>query len=130
MQKVNYVRLYADEQGESHFEDIEVELPLVDFAPPAGPLNFAPFLPVKQSQLIGFPVGWAGDANHPTPSRMLFCVLKGEFHVTASDGTSRRFPVGSLLLQEDTWGKGHSSRIIGEVEGLIFAVTLADTGEA
>ena len=130
MQIVNYVRLYTDEQGESHFEDLEIELASVDFAPPAGPLNFAPFLPVEQSRFLGFPVGWAGEAYHSVPSRQVFCVLKGEFQGTASDGTSRRFPVGSLLLQEDTWGKGHSSRITGEVEGLIFAVTLADTGEA
>jgi len=43
MQKVNYVRLYTDESGESHFEDLELELPPVDFAPPAGPLNILPF---------------------------------------------------------------------------------------
>ena len=43
MQKVNYVRLYTDESGESHFEDFELELPPVDFAPPAGPLNILPF---------------------------------------------------------------------------------------
>ena len=130
MQIVNYVRLYTDEQGESHFEDLEIELASVDFAPPAGPLNVAPFLPVERSQLVGFPVGWAGEAYHPAPSRQVFVVLQGEFYATASDGTSRFFPVGSILLLEDTWGKGHSTRVTSESEGLIFAVTLADTGEA
>ena len=129
MQIVNYVRLYTDDEGESHFEDLELELPSVEFAPPAGPLNVAPFLPVERSQLVGFPVGWAGEAYHPVPGRQVFCALQGEFHVTASDGTSRSFPVGSILLLEDTWGKGHSTRLTGESEGLIFAVTLAEAEE-
>ena len=42
MQVAKYVRMYADEDGESHFEDIETELQPMDFAPPAAPLNVAP----------------------------------------------------------------------------------------
>ena len=129
MQKVNYVRIYTDESGESHFEDLELELVSVDFAPPAAPLNIAPFLPVEKSLLIGFPVGWSGEAFHPSPNRQVLCFLQGEFSVTASDGTSRSFPVGSILLHEDTWGKGHSSSITSDTEGLVFAVTLADIEE-
>ena len=127
MQKVNYVRLYTDENGESHFEDLELELPPVDFAPPAGPLNILPFFSVEKSILMGVPVGWAGEAFHPVPIRSIICVLQGEYQLIASDGTSRNFPTGSIVLAEDTWGKGHSSRITSETEGLIFVVTLADT---
>ena len=39
MQKANYVRLYADDIGESHFDDLVTELLPIDFAPPAGPMN-------------------------------------------------------------------------------------------
>ena len=130
MQIVNYVRLYTDEQGESHFEDLEVELRPVDIAPPAGPLNILPFFPVEKSILMGIPVGWAGEEFHPVPSRSIICVLQGEYQVIASDGTSRDFPAGSIVLAEDTWGKGHSSALKSETEGLIFVVTLADTEEA
>lgn len=34
---MKYTRIYGDPIGESHFEDVEVELKLVDFAPPAAP---------------------------------------------------------------------------------------------
>jgi len=36
--------------------------------------------------------------------------------------TARRFKAGSVLLAEDMWGTGHSSRVIGDVEclGLVF----------
>ena len=129
MQKVNYVRLYTDEKGESHFEDLELELPPVDFAPPAGPLNILPFFPVEKSILMGVPVGWAGEAFHPVPIRSIMCLLQGEYQITASDGTSRNFPAGSMFLAEDTWGKGHTTSLKSETEGLILVVTLSDSEE-
>ena len=55
----------------------------------------------------------------------MFCTLRGEYEVTASDGEVRCFPVGSLLLLEDTTGKGHASRIVGG-DVLVLAVALAD----
>jgi hypothetical protein len=36
---ITYARLYADDQGESHFEDIEIDLALTEYAPPAPPLR-------------------------------------------------------------------------------------------
>ena len=127
MRNAKYVRLYADESGESHFEDLEVELEPVDFAPPAAPLHIAQFLPASQSLWVGAPAGWAGETPHPTPQRQIFCTLQGEYEVTASDGGIRRFPTGSVLLIEDTWGKGHSTRITSNDGGLVFAVVLSDS---
>ena len=125
MQHAQYIRLYTDEDGESHFEDLDITLSPVDFAPPAAPLNIAQFLPTAQSLWIGAPAGWAGETPHPSPRRQIFCVLQGEWEVTASDGTNRHFSTGSVLLLEDTWGKGHSTRVIND--GLIFAVALAES---
>lgn len=127
MQHAKYMRLYADDRGESHFEDLEIALAPVDFAPPAAPLNIAQFLPTAQSLWVGAPVGWGGEVPHPSPHRQIFCVIQGEFEVTASDGTVRRFPVGSVLLLEDTRGKGHSTRVLGNDDVLIFGVVLADS---
>ena len=126
MQQANYVRLYADESGESHFEDVEVPLEPVDFAPPAAPLNVASFLPTTESLWVGVPSGWAGETPHPVPRRQVFWFVQGDFEATASDGASRRFPPGSMLVLEDTYGKGHSTRIISEEGALVFAVVLAD----
>ena len=126
MQQAKYVRIFSDENGESHFEDLEVPLPPVDFAPPAAPLNIAQFLPATQTLWVGLPEGWAGEAFHPSPRRQIFCLMQGEAEVTASDGTMRAFPVGSVLLLEDTTGKGHSTRVTSQVDVLIFAVVLAD----
>lgn len=127
MQYAQYIRLYSDENGESHFEDLEIELAPVDFAPPAAPLNIGQFLPTAQSLWVGAPAGWAGEKPHPSPRRQIFCTVQGKYEVSASDGTVRYFPAGSVLFLEDTWGKGHSTRIVSEEDVLIFGIVLADS---
>jgi hypothetical protein len=126
MQHAQYVRLYADESGESHFEDLEVTLSPTGFAPPAAPLNIANFLPTGQSLWVGAPLGWEGEEPHPNPQRQIFCTVQGEYEVTASDGSQRRFPVGRVFVLEDTRGKGHATRILGEEDTLILGVVLAE----
>ncbi len=123
--QATYVRLYADETGESRFEKLALSMAQMDFAPPAPPLLTAQFLPTTQSFLVGTPSGWNGEVPHPSPRRQIFCVLQGDFRITASNGDVRYFSCGDLLLLEDTWGKGHSTRITSEEDVLIFAVALA-----
>ena len=125
-QQAHYVRIYTDDSGESHLEDLDISLAPVDFAPPAEPLNIAQFLPAKQSLWVGFPAGWSGEAQHPSPQRQIFVVLQGEFEITASDGAIHGFGTGGVLLMEDTWGKGHSTRKIGNDGGMVLGVVLAD----
>ena len=119
------VRVYSGSDGESHFEDLAISLAPVDFAPPAGPLNVAQFFPATQSFWVGFPAGWAGETPHPSPQRQIMVVLQGDLEAIASDGAVRRLGPGGVILMEDTWGKGHSTRVIGNDEGLIFGVVLA-----
>lgn len=123
--EASYVRIFADDDGESHFEDLDVVLEPQDFAPPAPPLNIAPFLPASGTLWVGAAADWAGDAPHPAPQRQVFCAIQGTYEVTASDGEARRFGPGSVLLLEGTTGRGHSTSIVGDEEALLFAVALA-----
>ena len=106
-----YTRLYTDDQGESHFEDVEIDLTLTGYAPPAPPLELSSVTPAEQFGFMNTPAGWSSDW-HPTSARNLFCVLTGKWEVTASDGETRSFSAASVLLVEDTSGKGHTSRVI------------------
>ncbi len=126
MHRAHYVRLFADERGESHFEEIDIELAPVDFAPPAAPLHVVALFPATGCGFVCAPAEWAGQVPHPAPRRRVFCGLRGEYEITASDGAVRRFPVGAVLLLEDTTGKGHSTRITSDEEALVFVVTLAE----
>ena len=119
-----YVRLYADESGESHFADVEEELTLLEFVPPAAPLNLSPFFPASQTAFFGAPAGWQGDW-HPSPARNLFVVISGEWEIEASVGETRRFAAGSILLVEDTRGKGHTSRVVSDEDSLAVLVQLS-----
>lgn len=123
--KFKYVRLYADRSGESHFEDLEEELTLTNFAPPASPAYLSSFTPAAQTGVLAAPSGWHGDW-HPSPARNLFFVLSGEWEIEASDGEVRRFGPGNILRVEDTTGKGHASRVISESESLAGMVQLSD----
>jgi mannose-6-phosphate isomerase-like protein (cupin superfamily) len=117
---MKYTRVFADEKGETHFEDVEVELELVDFAPPASPLMLSRFNPATRYAFCMFPSGWFGDW-HPTPRKQFFFGLSGEYEVKVSDGESRVFGPGSVVLVEDVAGKGHVTRAVGS-EGVLTAI--------
>ena len=127
MDNAKYVRIYTDEAGESHFEDLETELIFMDFAPPAAPLPIAPFLASAEIQWLGVPLEWEGDVPHPVANRSVFVTTQGEYEVTASDGDVRRFPAGAAFLLEDTWGKGHRTAVTSDVDAVILVITVAET---
>lgn len=120
---MRYARLFADDSGESHFDDIEIEFMATDYVQSAPPLDFSASLPASQVAFMRAPGGWASDF-HVSSGRNMFVVLSGVWEVTASDGESRHFAVGSALLVEDTTGKGHSSRIVSDTESVAVLVPL------
>ncbi len=109
---MKYTRLYADDQGVSHFEDLEFELSEADFAPPAVPLNVSTPFAVEQCLFASVPPNWDGGW-HPAPRRQFWMQLAGEVEVKAGDGERRRFGPGSVVLLEDVSGRGHVTRIVG-----------------
>jgi hypothetical protein len=120
-----YARLYSDAAGESHFDDVEIDLASNDYAPPAPPLFLSDITAATKFRFMQAPGGWASDW-HTSSTRTMFFVLKGEWEVTASDGESRRFGAGSALLVEDTTGKGHASRVTSEEGSLAAMVELTE----
>lgn len=120
---MKYTRIYADPAGKSHFEDVEVELRQVNFAPPAPPLNLSSFSPALQYAFCSFPTGWWGDW-HPAPQRQIFFLLSGETGAQVSDGEVRHFRAGNVLLVEDTAGKGHVSWVMSKTDSLAAVVQL------
>jgi hypothetical protein len=120
---MKYARLYADDAGGSHFEDVEVELTPINYAPPAPPVSLSALAPATAVAFMAIPPGWDGDW-HPTPRRQLVFYLAGEVEVEASDGEARRFGPGGVTLGEDTAGKGHHSRVVGEAGALLAVVQL------
>lgn len=107
--------LYTDEQGESHFRDIEIEwtqetatAKLSDRLPTYGII----FREVKSDYDLDY---------HPAPRRQYIVNLNAGVRLTASDGESRVIGAGEIVLVEDTWGKGHKSQAVkGQVRESLF----------
>ena len=119
----SYLRIYADGNGETHFEDVALEFEQTDLVPPAPPVLLTQF---AASERYGFELvhpGWVGDA-HPVPQRLLAVYLSGTGTMEASDGEVRDLVPGTILLAEDTTGKGHVSRVTGNEDMLVLIVML------
>ena len=121
---VHYSRLYANAVGASCFDDQEAELDVGFAAPPAEPLYTAKFSPAMEAFWIGAVPTWKGDIPHPAPRRMAFVTVKGEYQITATNGETRKFPLGSMLLIEDTTGVGHITKNISTSDTIVLAIGL------
>lgn len=117
------LRIYADAEGESHFEDVEFTFSQTDFVPPAPPVLMTE---LEEASRYGFelvPPGWFGEW-HPVPQRLLAVYLSGTGTMEASDGDVRDLLPGTILLAEDTTGKGHVSKVTGQEDMLVLIVML------
>ena len=122
---MKYVRLCADTGGESHFEDVEVPLAPSNYAPPAPPINVSNPFPVRQLIFLSVPPGWIGDW-HPSPARQFMFFTKGELEIEASNGQVCLFKAGDVAMGEDTCGKGHRSRVVGDCDVSAVIVQMPD----
>ena len=122
---VSYVRIYADAEGSSHFEDLEAGLNLVEVAPGIAPLYASPFKQASQYAFISAKPGWREDW-HTAPQRQFLVYLAGVTEFQVSDGEIRKLGPGTILLAEDTIGKGHISEVVGEDD--VVAVLIQTDG--
>jgi hypothetical protein len=81
---LNYLSLYADEAGVSHFAPLEIEVFPRDFAPPASPFSVSALALASRYGFLQLPSGWVGD-RHPSPLRMWAFVLSGQMEFEAGD---------------------------------------------
>jgi len=110
---MKYVRLQADKQGNTHFQDATLALDEADYRPPAPMAFVSHAFPSDGVQFVRLPAGWTADGLHPPKKQFLIC-LKGHLEVTASDGKTRSFGPGDSVLMEDVDGKGHRTRVKGD----------------
>ena len=108
--KLGYVRIYAGPDGESHFEDVEVKL-----TPAMQVSELSETFSVTGMNLRRNALEYNLDF-HPAPRRQFILNLTGTVEMQVSDGEVRQFGPATILLVEDTSGKGHTSRSVGNEE--------------
>jgi hypothetical protein len=118
---VLYHRIYPDTQGNSHFDTVTVEQSRAQAAPPAAPFYVSGDKPATKYRFYTFEPGWIGEL-HPAPTRQFLALMSGRVEMETTDGTVRRFAPGDLVLLEDTSGKGHVTRNIGEGYAMFLVI--------
>ena len=119
--RLGYTRMYVDADGVSHFGEAELPFSLENYAPPANPIAIHRLVDADGATLVFMPAGSFEDW-HPAPRRQFAFLLAGTVEVTVSDGETRRFAPGTIVLLEDTTGKGHQTRIVGDEDHLSVMV--------
>ena len=100
----NLVRIFSDQNGDSHFEDLTI--PMKD-AGTIGSLSD----PQQAISIIFRQVDPSYDYDfHNAPQRQYLVLLDGEIEIETSLGKKRKFKAGDILLMDDTTGKGHKTR--------------------
>jgi hypothetical protein len=118
---LSYYRLVSDAAGESHFVALDMEMTTRHFAPPAPSFDVSALEPAVKVGFLRVPKGWVGEP-HPTPIRMWVFFLSGEMEFEATDGEVRPGIPGKAFLLEDTTGKGHASRVVGNADAVLAVV--------
>jgi hypothetical protein len=107
--------LYEDENGISHWRDIEVEWVQETASGKFSKRMTATGIIFREVQPT-YELDW-----HPAPRRQYIINLDAGVQITASDGEARVIGAGEVMLVEDTAGKGHLSKAVdGKVRNCIF----------
>lgn len=125
MTELRFPRLIVDGAEGTRFDTVRITVSPKHFAPPALPFSVSPFEPAMQCGFLHLPMGWIGE-QHPSPIRMWIYVLEGQMDFETSNGDVRRILPGSALLLEDTTGRGHSSRVVGNRPVILAVVRLPE----
>ncbi len=117
------VRIYADRNGESHVEELELSVinpPTPGAAGGTIPSDGRPILrayPVRSTDADWALVDW-----HRAPRKTFVVAISGNIEVEVSDGQRLAIAKGDLVYLEDTTGKGHVTRLQGAVTNLSIPV--------
>ena len=124
-----YVHLYADAKGVSHFRDEELAFSAGPAAPEVASPQLSNARALASRQLSSAPGATllllkrgAQEDWHRAPRRMYLIVVQGMSEVTAGDGEVRRFGLGTVLLMDDTTGKGHITRAVGDQDHIALTI--------
>ena len=105
-------RLYSGDDGESHWDEIEVELQ------GDGPITSSAMQAASGISFVRLegevPTDW-----HTAPRRQYVLTLAGEVEYELGDGTLRRFGPGSIFLADDLSGRGHAARCTDLVQAFV-----------
>jgi hypothetical protein len=125
---LSYDHLYVGEDGETHFKTVTVDYKRFNYADNIPPIWAA--LNGKWNaqylMLAGNSPGWDARPLHPPRHRQIFIVLTGTTAFVASDGETREYGPGQMILMEDNNSKGHGSFVPSKGNSMVAIIPLHD----
>lgn len=113
------LRVYTGEDGRSHFEDVEIDLPLR-----AAVGEMSELQPGEGVIFRSSPADY-DSGFHNAPRRQYVVILAGVMEVETGDGSRRRLEPGDILLGDDMTGEGHITRAVGGQPGRSLFIPLS-----
>ena len=117
MEQFSITRVYSDQNGDSHFEDIS--LPLTS----AGAIGYLSEKYNAEKLVFRKVLPGYDYAFHTAPTRQFIILLDGKIEIETSLGEKRIFSAGDVLQMEDTKGKGHKTRNLEAIERRSIFIT-------
>ena len=101
------VRVYGDENGDTHLQDVPIHLNA--HRAPVGTTNLIPFATTTQMLWVEYPHGQGETMPglHEAPQRQFVICVEGAFEVTTSTGEKQLFEPGDWFLADDVDSLGH-----------------------
>jgi hypothetical protein len=103
---MNYVHLYTGPDGLSYFKDVEVPLQSRGQG-----TELSELFPARAMVMRRNTAEYELD-YHTAPRKQFIINLTGTVEIVASGGETRQFGPGSIMLADDTTGKGHISKAL------------------
>jgi len=116
-------RIYTGADGQTHAEQIDVTLGPTT---PSGELS--EMMKVSGLQFRRTPPNHFQDW-HPAPRRQYVITLSGRGEIELMVGQKVPLDPGHILLAEDTTGKGHISRGVGNEDRISLFIPLPDASD-
>lgn len=63
------------------------------------------------------------------PDLMILAVFSGQMNITVSNGETRHFVRGDMLVLWDTKGQGHITKVVGQEPCHVLHMAVADKGD-
>lgn len=103
---IRCVRLYSEADGNSHYQDGFLDLPVSERGDVLSGVSEAASISFRETS-AGGEFEW-----HNAPTRQFVITLSGTLEFEMKDGKTVTIHPGDVLLAEDTAGTGHRWRIV------------------
>ena len=117
---MKFTKIYTTEDGHSCFMDMEATVESVQALGKCSSKYPVQNMLFREMKADGF-LDW-----HTPAHEQYIVYLEGETEVTASNGETRIFRSGDVLLAADVTGKGHTSRVLKAGKTLVIVASSAN----